>query len=113
MSLMVHLKTVAHLRGKADRIAKVTFRGGTAFTQMLIYPVALIIFSRAVSCLDLCDDQHRDDQRIWLRKKLFGSRSPETRCALLDTMTNSRNSFYKKNYKHVYYRSPNVSANLS
>ncbi|XP_047244482.1 otoferlin isoform X3 [Girardinichthys multiradiatus] len=27
MSLVVHLKTVAHLRGKGDRIAKVTFRG--------------------------------------------------------------------------------------
>ncbi|XP_042359531.1 otoferlin [Plectropomus leopardus] len=27
MSLMVHLKTVAHLRGRGDRIAKVTFRG--------------------------------------------------------------------------------------
>uniref|UniRef100_A0A3Q0RNW6 Otoferlin n=1 Tax=Amphilophus citrinellus TaxID=61819 RepID=A0A3Q0RNW6_AMPCI len=27
MALMVHLKTVAHLRGKGDRIAKVTFRG--------------------------------------------------------------------------------------
>ncbi|KAM8725465.1 otoferlin isoform 13-T13 [Acanthopagrus schlegelii] len=27
MALMVHLKTVAHLRGRGDRIAKVTFRG--------------------------------------------------------------------------------------
>nr|XP_033504481.1 otoferlin isoform X4 [Epinephelus lanceolatus] len=27
MALVVHLKTVAHLRGKGDRIAKVTFRG--------------------------------------------------------------------------------------
>uniref|UniRef100_A0A3Q4I5W4 Otoferlin n=1 Tax=Neolamprologus brichardi TaxID=32507 RepID=A0A3Q4I5W4_NEOBR len=27
MALMVHLKTVAHLRGKGDKIAKVTFRG--------------------------------------------------------------------------------------
>ncbi|XP_055088362.1 LOW QUALITY PROTEIN: otoferlin [Periophthalmus magnuspinnatus] len=27
MALMVHLKTVAHLKGKSDRIAKVTFRG--------------------------------------------------------------------------------------
>ncbi|XP_031731299.1 otoferlin isoform X3 [Anarrhichthys ocellatus] len=27
MALMVHLKTAAHLRGKGDRIAKVTFRG--------------------------------------------------------------------------------------
>ncbi|XP_069576232.1 otoferlin isoform X1 [Brachyistius frenatus] len=27
MALMVHLKTVGHLRGKGDRIAKVTFRG--------------------------------------------------------------------------------------
>uniref|UniRef100_A0A8D3B3F1 Otoferlin n=1 Tax=Scophthalmus maximus TaxID=52904 RepID=A0A8D3B3F1_SCOMX len=30
MALVVHLKTVAHLRGKGDRIAKVTFRGRTS-----------------------------------------------------------------------------------
>ncbi|CAG03623.1 unnamed protein product [Tetraodon nigroviridis] len=27
MAFMVHLKTVSHLRGRCDRIAKVTFRG--------------------------------------------------------------------------------------
>ena len=30
MALMVHLRTVAHLRGKGDRVAKVTFRGRTS-----------------------------------------------------------------------------------
>ncbi|KAM6992483.1 otoferlin isoform 9-T9 [Tautogolabrus adspersus] len=34
MSLMVHLKTVAHLRGKGDRIAKVTFRGLPFFSRV-------------------------------------------------------------------------------
>lgn len=30
MALLVHLKTVSELRGKGDRIAKVTFRGREA-----------------------------------------------------------------------------------
>jgi len=30
MALIVHLKTVSELRGRADRIAKVTFRGKEA-----------------------------------------------------------------------------------
>lgn len=30
MALIVHLKTVSELRGKGDRIAKVTFRGKVA-----------------------------------------------------------------------------------
>ncbi|CAJ1078142.1 otoferlin isoform X2 [Xyrichtys novacula] len=34
MSLTVHLKTVAHLRGKGDRIAKVTFRGLPFFSRV-------------------------------------------------------------------------------
>ncbi|CAK6961861.1 otoferlin isoform X12 [Scomber scombrus] len=34
MALMVHLKTVAHLRGKGDRIAKVTFRGLSFYSQV-------------------------------------------------------------------------------
>uniref|UniRef100_A0A3Q1IH20 Otoferlin n=1 Tax=Anabas testudineus TaxID=64144 RepID=A0A3Q1IH20_ANATE len=34
MSLMVHLKTVAHLRGKADRIARVTFRGLSFYSHV-------------------------------------------------------------------------------
>jgi len=33
MALVVHLKTVAHLRGKGDRIAKVTFRGRTSLPE--------------------------------------------------------------------------------
>ncbi|XP_034756061.1 otoferlin isoform X15 [Etheostoma cragini] len=34
MALMVHLKTVAHLRGKGDRIAKVTFRGLSFYSRV-------------------------------------------------------------------------------
>nr|XP_020443855.1 otoferlin isoform X9 [Monopterus albus] len=34
MSLMVHLKTAAHLRGKGDRIAKVTFRGLSFYSRV-------------------------------------------------------------------------------
>ncbi|KAK7907659.1 hypothetical protein WMY93_016271 [Mugilogobius chulae] len=34
MSLMVHLKTVAHLKGKSDRIAKVTFRGLSFYSRV-------------------------------------------------------------------------------
>ncbi|XP_056261589.1 otoferlin isoform X2 [Seriola aureovittata] len=34
MALMVHLKTVAHLRGKGDRIAKVTFRGLSFYSHV-------------------------------------------------------------------------------
>ncbi|XP_054877385.1 otoferlin isoform X5 [Poeciliopsis prolifica] len=34
MSLVVHLKTVAHLRGKGDRIAKVTFRGLPLYSRV-------------------------------------------------------------------------------
>uniref|UniRef100_UPI0037E85376 otoferlin n=1 Tax=Semicossyphus pulcher TaxID=241346 RepID=UPI0037E85376 len=34
MALMVHLKTVAHLRGRGDRIAKVTFRGLPFFSRV-------------------------------------------------------------------------------
>ncbi|KAM9339086.1 otoferlin isoform 1-T1 [Symphorus nematophorus] len=34
MALMVHLKTVAHLRGKGDRIAKVTFRGLSFYSRI-------------------------------------------------------------------------------
>ncbi|XP_062323001.1 LOW QUALITY PROTEIN: otoferlin [Osmerus eperlanus] len=35
MALLVHLKTVANLRGKGDRIAKVTFRGLSFYTRVL------------------------------------------------------------------------------
>ncbi|XP_029318835.1 otoferlin isoform X6 [Cottoperca gobio] len=34
MALMVHLKTAAHLRGKGDRIAKVTFRGLSFYSRV-------------------------------------------------------------------------------
>ncbi|XP_040920166.1 otoferlin isoform X1 [Toxotes jaculatrix] len=34
MALMVHLRTVAHLRGKGDRIAKVTFRGLSFYSRV-------------------------------------------------------------------------------
>ncbi|XP_019201682.1 otoferlin isoform X2 [Oreochromis niloticus] len=34
MALMVHLKTVAHLRGKGDKIAKVTFRGLSFYSRV-------------------------------------------------------------------------------
>ncbi|XP_063350674.1 otoferlin isoform X4 [Pelmatolapia mariae] len=34
MALMVHLKTVAHLRGKGDKIAKVTFRGLSFYSRI-------------------------------------------------------------------------------
>ncbi|XP_067338555.1 otoferlin isoform X7 [Channa argus] len=34
MSLMVHLKTVAHLRGKGDRVAKVAFRGLSFYSRV-------------------------------------------------------------------------------
>ncbi|XP_037541805.1 otoferlin [Nematolebias whitei] len=34
MALVVHLKTVAHLRGRGDRIAKVTFRGLPFFSRV-------------------------------------------------------------------------------
>ncbi|XP_078131126.1 otoferlin isoform X2 [Sander vitreus] len=34
MALMVHMKTVAHLRGKGDRIAKVTFRGLSFYSRV-------------------------------------------------------------------------------
>nr|XP_046229596.1 otoferlin isoform X2 [Scatophagus argus] len=34
MAFMVHLKTVAHLRGKGDRIAKVTFRGLSFYSRV-------------------------------------------------------------------------------
>uniref|UniRef100_A0A3P9NE86 Otoferlin n=1 Tax=Poecilia reticulata TaxID=8081 RepID=A0A3P9NE86_POERE len=34
MSIVVHLKTVAHLRGKGDRIAKVTFRGLPLYSRV-------------------------------------------------------------------------------
>ncbi|XP_068432708.1 otoferlin isoform X3 [Clinocottus analis] len=34
MALMVHLKTADHLRGKGDRIAKVTFRGLTFYSRV-------------------------------------------------------------------------------
>ncbi|XP_055005471.1 LOW QUALITY PROTEIN: otoferlin [Boleophthalmus pectinirostris] len=35
MALMVHLKTAAHLKGKSDRVAKVTFRG-LSFTSRVV-----------------------------------------------------------------------------
>ncbi|XP_054474149.1 otoferlin [Anoplopoma fimbria] len=34
MALMVHLKTAAHLRGKGDRVAKVTFRGLSFYSRV-------------------------------------------------------------------------------
>nr|3L9B_A Chain A, Otoferlin [Rattus norvegicus] len=35
MALIVHLKTVSELRGRADRIAKVTFRGQSFYSRVL------------------------------------------------------------------------------
>lgn len=45
MALLVHLKTVSELRGKGDRIAKVTFRGREA--PILWGPPALGRWDRA------------------------------------------------------------------
>ncbi|CDQ86015.1 unnamed protein product [Oncorhynchus mykiss] len=36
MALLVHLKTVRDLRGKGDRIAKVTFRGNKRLLSLQI-----------------------------------------------------------------------------
>lgn len=62
MALMVHLKTVAHLRGKGDKIAKVTFRGKDVYVYFLNYSSveAVCVWKpdRAVCCALICVSLH-------------------------------------------------------
>lgn len=65
MALMVHLKTVAHLRGKGDKIAKVTFRGKDIYVYVyiliiLLYVEAVCVWkpNRAVCCALICVSLH-------------------------------------------------------
>lgn len=70
MALVVHLKTVAHLRGKGDRIAKVTFRGRIRCVCCSLCVVKLnhpVCSGRIWFTLD---DVMGDDQRSRVRKKL-------------------------------------------
>lgn len=54
MALMVHLKTVAHLKGKGDRIAKVTFRGeGLCFRFGFVTPVQYVMLWFTLNALSV------------------------------------------------------------
>uniref|UniRef100_A0A3B5A619 Otoferlin n=1 Tax=Stegastes partitus TaxID=144197 RepID=A0A3B5A619_9TELE len=85
MALMVHLKTVAHLRGRADRIAKVTFRGlpfysriaenceeVANFNEMFRWPIA----SRL-------DGNEMLEIQIYNYSKVFSNRLVGTFCMVL------------------------------
>lgn len=85
MAFTVHLKTVAQLRGKSDRIAKVTFRGRTSNVSLL---QAGCVETKSLSVVrpDLVRVRRPDGKQSatpWLRKKV--GEAPgcmETRCAL-------------------------------
>uniref|UniRef100_A0A3Q3LN49 Otoferlin n=1 Tax=Mastacembelus armatus TaxID=205130 RepID=A0A3Q3LN49_9TELE len=85
MALMVHLKTVAHLRGKGDRIAKVTFRGlsfysrvaenceeAAHFNEMFRWPIA----SRL-------DGNEMLEIQVYNYSKVFSNRLVGTFCMVL------------------------------
>ncbi|XP_027140248.1 otoferlin isoform X3 [Larimichthys crocea] len=111
MSLMVHLKTVAHLRGKGDRIAKVTFRGlpfyshvaenceeVAHFNEMFRWPIA----SRL-------DGNEMLEIQVYNYSKVFSNRLVGTFCMVLqkvaeeghleltDTLIDDNNTSIKTN----------------
>lgn len=68
MAFMVHLKTVSHLRGRCDRIAKVTFRGRMTCWPSTVPSPDLVCASgspKKLVVLSLEMETHRTKKCFW------------------------------------------------
>ncbi|XP_041660473.1 otoferlin isoform X12 [Cheilinus undulatus] len=85
MSLMVHLKTVAHLRGKGDRIAKVTFRGLPFFSRVAENCEDVVNFNEIFRwpIASKLDGNEMLEIQVYNYSKVFSNRLVGTFCMVL------------------------------
>uniref|UniRef100_A0A665X1M3 Otoferlin n=1 Tax=Echeneis naucrates TaxID=173247 RepID=A0A665X1M3_ECHNA len=85
MALMVHLKTVAHLRGKGDRIAKVTFRGLPFFSRVAENCEEVAHFNETFRwpIASTLDSNEMLEIQVYNYSKVFSNRLVGTFCMVL------------------------------
>ncbi|XP_070843934.1 otoferlin isoform X6 [Chaetodon trifascialis] len=85
MSLMVHLKTVAHLRGRGDRIAKVTFRGLPFYSRVAENCEEVAHFNETFRwpIASRLDENEMLEIQVYNYSKVFSNRLVGTFCMVL------------------------------
>ncbi|XP_074471833.1 otoferlin isoform X8 [Sebastes fasciatus] len=85
MALMVHLKTVAHLRGKGDRIAKVTFRGLSFYSRVAENCEEVVPFNEIFRwpIASRLDGNEMLEIQVYNYSKVFSNRLVGTFCMVL------------------------------
>ncbi|XP_033931919.1 otoferlin isoform X3 [Pseudochaenichthys georgianus] len=85
MALMVHLKTAAHLRGKGDRIAKVTFRGLSFYSRVAENCDAVAHFNEIFRwpIASRLDGNEMLEIQVYNYSKVFSNRLVGTFCMVL------------------------------
>uniref|UniRef100_A0A3Q2DM59 Otoferlin n=1 Tax=Cyprinodon variegatus TaxID=28743 RepID=A0A3Q2DM59_CYPVA len=111
MSLVVHLKTVAHLRGKGDRIAKVTFRGLPLYSRVAENCEEVAYFNETFRwpIASRLDENEMLEIQVYNYSKVFSNRLVGTFCMVLqkvaeeghveltDTLIDDNNTSIKTN----------------
>uniref|UniRef100_A0A3P9CPD9 Otoferlin n=1 Tax=Maylandia zebra TaxID=106582 RepID=A0A3P9CPD9_9CICH len=111
MALMVHLKTVAHLRGKGDKIAKVTFRGLSFYSRVAENCEEVAHFNETFRwpIASKLDGNEMLEIQVYNYSKVFSNRLIGTFCMVLqkvaeeghleltDTLTDDNNTSIKTN----------------
>ncbi|XP_047430139.1 otoferlin isoform X12 [Mugil cephalus] len=111
MSLMVHLKSVGHLRGKGDRIAKVTFRGLSFYSRVAENCEEVAPFNETFRwpIASRLDGNEMLEVQVYNYSKVFSNRLVGTFCMVLqkvaeeghleltDTLIDDNNTSIKTN----------------